>query len=116
MRTTNKMRRPSAPFTTEAELWNPKYEKVQGVERKTYELAGRFMCSFKAYGGTESMVNDVISVIDTANIETWYRPDISASSRMIIDNKTYEIMGEPEDIELRHQLLLFKIRRVFGGA
>lgn len=109
--------RPSEPFITVVELLNPVYNTVKGVEVKTYQETDEpINCSFKSYGGTESNVNGQLVVIDTANIETWYRPDITAASRIRLGSKTYEVMGEPEDIEQRHQFLKFKVRGVKGGT
>lgn len=109
--------RPSEPFTTPVELFNPTYSDVKGRTVKTYPESGEvIMCSFKTYGGTESTVNDQVTVIDTANVETWYRPDITSGSQIVLGAKRYEVMGEPEDIEQRHQFLKFKVRGVKGGA
>lgn len=110
------MYKPSEPFTTVLELLNPVYKTVKGVTTKVYESVGTISCLFKTYGGTESTVNDVYSLIDTANVETWYRPDITAASQFKLGNKVYEVIGEPEDISQRHQYLKFKIRGVRGGT
>lgn len=112
------MYRPSEAFVTVLELYNPSYETVKGVTVKHYPDAptDTVNCSFKTYGGTETTVNDVYSVIDTANVETWYRPDITAASRFRLGSKVYEVIGEPEDISNRHQYLKFRIRGVKGGA
>lgn len=109
--------RPKEPFSTVVELYNPTYQVVKGVRKKVYPETGEVInCSFKTYGGTESTSNDVLTVIDTANIETWYRPDITSASQIRLGTKVYEVIGEPEDIELRHQFLKFKVRGVKGGA
>ena len=108
--------RPKEPFNTVVSLYNPTYENVKGVTVKEYHLVGTLNCSFKTYGGTESTVNGVLTVIDTANIETWYRPDITSASQIRLGAKVYEVIGEPEDIEQRHQFLKFKVRGVNGGT
>ena len=67
----------------------------------------------------ETTANGVYSVEDTATIETWYRPDITAACRIVLANDTtavYEIVGTPEDIEMRHQFMQIRVRRVKGGA
>lgn len=111
------MYRPSEPFTTPVELFNPTYETVLGVTTKKYPEKGELIfCSFKTYGGTESSVNDQLTVVDTANIETWYRPDITSASMIKLGAREYEVMGVPEDIEQRHQFLKFKVRGVQGGT
>lgn len=109
--------RPKEPFATAALLLNPSYSEIKGVPIKSFPDSGElFYCSFKTYGGTESTSNGAYTVIDTANVETWYRPDITSASRIKLGSKIYEVMGEPEDIEQRHQFLKFKVRAVVGGA
>lgn len=113
--------RPKNPFTTPLLLLIPTYSTVNGVRVKSFpalENGTLFYGSFKTYGGTETQVNSVLSVEDTAHIETWFRPDIKSECRIVLANTgaTYEIMGEPENIEMRNQFLSFKVRRVKGGA
>lgn len=112
------MYKPSEPFTTVLELYNPTYTQAKGVTKKVYAETPTDVinCSFKTYGGTETTVNGAYSLVDTANVETWYRPDITAASLFKLAGKTYEVIGEPEDISQRHQYLKFKIRGVRGGA
>lgn len=109
--------RPSEPYCTPVELLNPTYETVKGVTKKVYPEKGELInCSFKTYGGTETTTNDQLTVVDTANVETWYRPDITSASQIRLGAKKYEVMGEPEDIEQRHQFLKFKVRGIKGGT
>lgn len=95
-------------------------EETMGVEKKIYAENGiLFFGSFATYGGTEREVNGLYSVEDTAAVETWYRPEFTAAGRVALANapgKLYEIVGEPEDIEQRHQFLKMKLSRVQGGA
>ena len=109
--------RPSEPYCTPVELFNPTYETVKGVTKKSYPETGELIfCSFKTYGGTETTINDQLTVVDTANVETWYRPDITSGSQIRLNGKKYEVMGEPENIEQRNQFLKFKVRGVKGGS
>jgi len=111
------MYKPDLPYDTPVELFNPTYETVKGVTKKVYPEKGESVfCKFKTYGGTETTVNGQLTVIDTANVETWYRPDITSASLIRLGSKKYEVMGEPEDVEQRHQILKFKVRGVKGGT
>ena len=111
------MYKPDLPYDTPVELFNPTYETVLGVTQKVYPEKGELVfCKFKTYGGTETTVNGQLTVIDTANVETWYRPDITSASQIRLGSKKYEVMGEPEDVEQRHQILKFKVRGVKGGT
>jgi len=93
---------------------------VSGAPEYTYIDATDpvIFCSFKTYGGTESVVNGLISIDNTASLVTWYRPDIKASDRieLLQDGSLWEIIGEPENVEMRNQTLMFKVRKVTGGA
>ena len=110
--------RPQLPFTVAMELLAPTYTKVNGVRKKTFTSAGTFFGTFKTFGGTERDVNGIYSIEDTANIETWYRPDITSACRIKLagTNAVYDILGEPENIEMRNQFLVFKVSRIKGGA
>ncbi len=95
----------------------PTIEEALSIKDKNNNSVNLFFGSFKSYGGTEKTVNGVYSIEDTANIETWYRPDIKANCRVALESgEIYDIMGEPEDINRRHQFLKFKVKRIKGGA
>lgn len=108
-----------SPFYIPVLLLQPIYETVKGVRKKTYPETGELIyCSFKTFGGTESNVNGVYSIVDTANIETWYRPDIKSDCaiKLCDSGAVYEIMNEPENINMRNQYCKFKAKRIKGGA
>ena len=110
----------SNQMTTSMQLLVPKKptETVLGVAKKEYVDDLTFSCNFSTYGGTESVSNDVLSVIDTAEVICWYNPRITSGCRvrLLSNNAEYEIVGEPENLEMRNMLMQFKIRRVKGGA
>lgn len=112
---------PSAPFNVPIMLLLPTYTNVNGVRTKTFPaIADGILCfcSFRSFGGTERDVNGVFSVEDTATVEMWYRDDVTSGCRIAIagTTKVYDVLGEPENIELRNQFLRFKVTRVKGGA
>ena len=109
----------AAQMTTETRLQTPTTTQTLGVSKKTYaEIDGIVRVNWKSYGGTETTSNGVLTVEDTAQVVCWYRPDIRSDCRLvrISDGAVYEIIGEPENIEMRNQFLKFKVRRVKGGA
>ena len=113
--------RPAFPYSTAAELLVPTYSSAKGVQVKTFPAEGAGIpinVSLKTYGGTESEVNGAYTVRDTATVETWYRPDIKSDCRLRIlaTGDVFEIVGRPENIELRNQFLKFKVEAVEGGA
>lgn len=102
---------------TPAELLTPTTKKYNGVTTKVYPDKGALIyVNFKSKGGTEQVVNGVYSVLNTAEVVTWYRDDIKANCRIKIGSDVYEIKGEPEDVELQHQIMILKVEKVSGGA
>lgn len=114
------MYRPSAinELRTAVKLLVPAYKKYNGVAKKMYPSDGEIIfVKWKTYGGTESTVNGVVSIVDTAQITTWYRPDIAANCRLLReDGKVYEVISEPENADMGNQFCTFKVERVKGGA
>ena len=114
------MLRPASSYqmATPRRLQTPTETTDLGVTRKGWKDGDVVLVSFKSMGGTETESNGVLSVIDTAQITTWWRPDIRSDCRLVrlSDGAAYEILGEPENLEERNQMLLFKVRRVKGGA
>lgn len=111
--------RPSEPFTVPLMLLIPTNNTAKGSTKKVYPDEGEIIfCSFKTYGGTETTSNGVLVVEDTANVETWYRPDITSNCRIKLADtgEVYEIIGKPENINRRNKYLKFKVKAVTGGA
>ena len=77
-------------------------ENVLGVEKKIYSTQGiLFWGSFATYGGTESVNNGLVTVADTAKVETWYRPEFAASA-----NSSYACLSESLKLNLNLIVLL----------
>lgn len=110
--------KPNTPYNVPFFLIEPEAgKKVKGVKRVTYKKKEKpFFCSFKTFGGTEKVINDVIVREDTATIETWYDPSIKANCRIEVEGVIYEILGTPENIDMRNQYLVFKVRAVRGDV
>lgn len=103
---------------TPFQILKPTINVVLGVSKKSYTSGDNIYCSFKTYGGTEKDVNGLYSIEDTANIVTWFRPDITSECRLkrLTDGAEFEIINEPENIDMLNQFLKFKIKRIKGGA
>ena len=112
------MYRPAQPFNVPAQILIATYTKVNGVNKKTFTEGDNFFCSAKSYGGTEKTINGVYVVEDTMQIETYFRPDITSIDhiKLLDDNSEWEIITPPENIERRNRFLVFKVRRLKGGA
>lgn len=73
-----------------------------------------FFGSFRTFGGTERMANEVYTIEDTATVDTWFNPSITADCRVYVcaTGKTYEVIGTPENIDMRNQYCSFKLRAI----
>lgn len=116
--------KPAAPFVTPMYLLNPTYKTVKGTPKETWPKISDLgdddliFGNFRTFGGTDVITNDLYMVQATGTIDTWYRPDIQSKSRlyMIETGETYEILGDPEDVERRHQYMRIKVRKIGGAA
>lgn len=110
--------RPNGPFNVPMFLFVPSMIEKKGSSKKIYPDEGELIyCTFRTFGGTEKIVNDVLAIEDTAVIETWYRPDIKSDCKLKdTDGIEYKILGTPENINKRNQYLRFKIKAIRGGA
>lgn len=111
--------KPQQPFNTAMKLLTPKTEKVKGVTKKTYETPEDvFYGSFRTFGGSENTSNGVYTVYDTAIIDTWYRPDIQSDCRIKIceTDEVYEVIGRPENIDMRNKYMQVRVEKVGGKA
>lgn len=115
------MNRPNAAvqMTTACDLFIPTSSKVNGVQVHKYPGEGkRFFASVKSYGGSEHVSNDLLVIEDTIVLTTWYRPDIRPNCRVKVlpAGAVYEIIGEPENWDMRGQFLVCKCKRVKGDG
>lgn len=103
---------------TAAQLLKPTYKTFEGKKKKIIPETGKqIFINFKSRGGSEVDVNGVLSVLDTANVVTWWDPDITSDALIKLENDAlYEIMGEPENVELQNQFVTFKVQRYKGGV
>lgn len=109
--------KPNGPFNVPFFLLTPTYKTIKGVKKKTFTKSEEpFHCSFRTFGGTEKVVNDVLVLEDTATIETWYDPSITANCNIEVNGQSYEILGTPENINMRNQYLKMRVRAIKGGA
>lgn len=101
-------------------LLKPTYSEEYGTPVKTFpepkDVKEYFFGSFRTYGGSEHMSNDVYTVYDTGTIRTWYNPEITSDCRIYLcdTGEIYEVVSRPEDINVRHQFMNFRVQKVGG--
>ena len=111
--------KPSAPFTVAMKLLTPIATEAYGVKAKGFsdpKDSSVFFGSFRTFGGSEALQDDVLTLVNTGVVDTWYKPDIKADCRILLcdTEQEYDIISDPEDIDFRHQYLKFKVKKVGG--
>lgn len=116
--------KPATPFTAPMYILNPTYKTVKGVRQPVYPdpvACGDedlIFGTFRSYGGTDVTADDLLVVQKTGYVDTWYRPDIRSNTRLYIaqTGDIYEILGDPEDIQMRHIYMKIRVRKIGGAA
>lgn len=109
---------PHTPYTVPFYIHVPDgIKNVKGVSVKTYtKNETLFFGSFRTFGGTETTSNGTVAVENTGTLETWFDPTIKSDCQIEIDSTLYEILGTPENINMRNQYLVIRLRAVKGGV
>lgn len=111
-----------APFDVAMKLLKPTTTMVKGVTKKVYpdpqSVEEVFFGSFRTFGGTEQYSNEVYTILATATVDTWFNPEIKADCQIYLcdTGETYQIISQPENIDVRHQYMQFKVEKVGGKA
>ena len=114
--------KPKTPFNVPVKILQPTWQESNGVRKKIYPdpdtVNDVVFVSFRTFGGTERESNGLYLIENTATVETWYRPDITSDCQVFLTptGQIYEVIGEPENIEMRNQFLKFRVRLVGGRA
>ena len=113
--------KPTQPFNVAMKILTPTSDVVKGVTKKTYsdpDESELFFGSFKTFGGTENFSNEIYTIFNTATINTWYNPHITTDCIIYIceTGEEYDVISEPENINMRHQYMQFKVQKVGGKA
>jgi hypothetical protein len=105
-------------LNTPATILIPKTEKINGITKKTFDESYKIFVSFKTFGGTEKIVNDMVVVEDTATVVCWFNSNIATDCRLKLldDNSEWDIISPPENIDRRSQYMKFKVRRLTGKS
>ena len=112
--------KPQTPFDVAMKLLVPTETKVKGATKKVFpepeDVNSMFFGSFRTYGGTENFSNEVYTVIDTATIDTWWNPEVTADCRIYLceTGEIWDVVARPENIGMRHQYMQIKVQKVGG--
>ena len=101
-------------------------KSVQGMVQIQHETAesamkdskNRIIGSFKTYQGTERVYEQTTIWEDTAVVTAMWNPNINIRDWVYVPKtgKTYEVITEPEDINLKHKFIIFKVKKVMSNV
>lgn len=103
-------------FNTLAIHKKPKTEVVYGRTVKTYEDNGNLKGLFKLKGTSEINANGILVVNDKTSFITWWKKDLESGDVLTINGVDYEIIGTPENVELRGRYAIINLNKIGGGA
>lgn len=110
---------PKDPFIVPFNLLVPTKGKTLGQVTKVFVASesSPMFCSFKTFGGTEVIIDNILSVQNTGVIESWWTPDFSNDCQIqfLDDMSTWEILNV-ENIDRRNMYARLKVRYIGGGA
>lgn len=79
------------------------------------ELEGVTLANVKTRGGTPTVIDDTVQVIDTATVTITYRPDIKRGDKMqvLTDGSEWQIL-HVENVDLQNRDCVLTVRNVEG--
>lgn len=103
-------------FNTLAVHKKPMVERVNGRSQKTFVASGNLKGLFKLKGTSEINANGILVVNDKTSFMTWWKNDLSSGDILTIGGVDYEIIGTPENVELRGRYAVINLEKIGGGA
>lgn len=105
-------------FVTIAKHKKPTTETINGRTQKTYSAVGIVRGKFKQKGTAETNANGLTVVNDKTTYITFYKKNspFEAKDILTIYGIDYEIIGTPENVEMRGLYSVLNLERIGGGA
>ena len=103
-------------FITPAVHKKPTTKTVNGRTVKEYATVGTVRGKFKLKGTQETTANGLTVVSDKTSYITWYKADLEAKDVLTIGGLDYEVIGTPENVEMRNRYSVVMLERIKGGA
>ena len=89
---------------------------VNGRTVKAHTEVGTIRGKFKQKGTAETTENGLTIINEKTTFTTWFKADIMAADILTIGGLDFEIVGKPENVEMRSRYMVLTLERVGGGA
>lgn len=103
-------------FVTPAAQYRTTVTLVNGRTQKADTLVANLRGKFKQKGSHELTANGLTVVSNETTYTTWWKDDFKAGDRLVIGGLTYEVYGQPENVEMRGRYAVLHLKRLEGGA
>lgn len=103
-------------FVTPAVHKKATSKKVNNRTVKVFTEVGTIRGKFKQKGTAETNANGLTIINEKTTFTTWYKADIVAADILTIGGIDFEIIGKPENVEMRSRYMVLTLERVSGGA
>lgn len=103
-------------FVTQAVHKKATSQIVNGRTSKTYTEVGTIRGKYKQKGTAETSANGLTIINEKTTFTTWYKADIVAADILTIGGIDFEIIGKPENVEMRSRYMVLTLERISGGA
>lgn len=103
-------------FVTPAVHKKATEKTVDNQPIKTYTEAGTVRGKFKQKGTAETNANGLTLINEKTTFITWYKADFAAADILTINGVDFEIIGTPENVEMRNRYSVITLERIGGGA
>ena len=103
-------------FNTTAIQKRTETKIVAGRTVKSVVAVATLRGFFKQKSTGESIVNGVRAVTESITYTTWWKTDLKAGDILTINGADYQVIGNPENVEMRSRYAVLTLSRVEGGA
>lgn len=103
-------------FVTPAVHKKATSKTVDGRTIKEFAIIGNARGKFKQKGTAETNANGLTVINEKTTFTTWYKADFAAADILEINGVDYEIIGNPENVEMRNRYSILTLERIGGGA
>ena len=91
-------------------------EIVNGRTQKVVQAVANLRGKFKIKGTSDIDANGLLVVHDRTSFITWWKSDFKAGDILEINGEDWQIIGNPEDVEMRGRYAILTLERIGGGA
>lgn len=109
---------PIREFVTQAVHKKATTETINGRTSKGYTEVGTVRGKFKQKGTAETNANGLTLINEKTTFTTWFKHNnpFASADILTIGGVDYEIMGKPENVEMRNRYVILTLEAVSGGA